>query len=63
MIIQVDNEGRAVLRQLCDAALRQGGIANLDGINKILSLVTDIPAPKKPEKPEDNGKASDTAPK
>lgn len=39
MIIRVDEEGKSVITQLCDIALRTNGIANLNSVNDILSKV------------------------
>jgi len=46
MEIIVDKEGREVIVQLCDIALKQGGVQNLQSVAKILSLTKDkeIPA-------------------
>lgn len=45
MIIQVDQEGRKVIEQLCDIALKQGGVKNLNQVNSILRSVTMLPPP------------------
>lgn len=46
MIIQVDPEGRSVIKQLCDIALRYDGIGNLNQINVILRSVKMLPTPE-----------------
>lgn len=43
MIIQVDKEGKAVIEQLCDIALKQGGVNNLNQVNAILKSVCILP--------------------
>ena len=39
MVILVDKEALSVMNQLCDIALKSGGIQNLDGVNRILGCV------------------------
>lgn len=36
MKIKVDKRGQEAIQQLCDIALKSGGIQNLNGINTIL---------------------------
>lgn len=48
MIIQVDLEGRSVVEQLCDIALKEGGVKNLRAVNRILSSVKVLPPKEKP---------------
>jgi hypothetical protein len=43
MIIQVDEKGKEAITQLVDIALKQGGIANLNGVVEILKSIQDIP--------------------
>ena len=50
MIIQVDQEGKVVIEQLCDIALKQGGVHNLRQVNMIFSSVKLFPVPKVEEK-------------
>ena len=46
MRIIVDGDGRLAINQLCDVALKAGGIANLNSITQILaSTVEEKPAP------------------
>lgn len=40
MIIRTDEEGQQAIVQLCDIALKTGGLKNLDSINTILNGVT-----------------------
>ena len=46
MIIQVDREGEKVISQLCDIALKEGGIKNLNQVNKILRTVVTLFGPE-----------------
>lgn len=39
MRIVVDKEGQEAINQLCDLALKVNGLANLEGVNVILSAV------------------------
>lgn len=45
MIIQVDEEGMNVVKQLVDLALKEGGISNLNQVNVILKSVVVLPTP------------------
>lgn len=63
MIIQTDTEGRGVIEQLCDLALKQGGVSNLNQVNTILSSVHPLaieenPQPKSLEKNKEKVKDS-----
>jgi len=52
MKIVVDQEGKQVLQQLCDIALRAGGLQNLQPINALLNLMqVENPAPAVPPTP------------
>lgn len=42
MKIIADKEGRKKVEELCDLALRGGGLQNLKEVNKILESVEDI---------------------
>lgn len=42
MVIKVDEKGKEMIRQLCDIALKAGGIANLDGVVTILQSTSMI---------------------
>jgi hypothetical protein len=46
MKIIADIEGKKVIEQLCDIALKHGGMQNLQAIQLILENVTDIPEVK-----------------
>lgn len=47
MIIQVDADGRKAISQLCDIALKVGGLNNLQGVSDILGALTPVePTPK-----------------
>ena len=37
MIIEADKQGMEIIRQLCDTALRVGGLQNLPTINSVLT--------------------------
>lgn len=52
MVIQVDAEGKNAVQQLCDIALKDGGIGNLNQVNVILRSVTVLPTPED-EEPEE----------
>lgn len=47
MNITVDREGQQQINSLCDAALRAGGLANLDKINTILQHVVVVDSAEK----------------
>jgi len=36
LVIKVNQAGKSVIEQLCDLALRQGGLGNLNQINLVL---------------------------
>ena len=42
MIIKADKEARVAIEQLCDIALKAGGLSNMNGIGNILKSVEDI---------------------
>lgn len=55
MIIQVDQEGKNVIEQFCDIALKKGGLQNLNQINLVLGtlvLLSESQQPERPEQPE-----------
>lgn len=59
MIIQVDQEGRKVIEQFCDIALKNGGMSNLNQINLVLATMVNISRPmmvplstRQPQQPE-----------
>lgn len=37
MIIKVDKEAQGLIKNLCDVALKTGGLANLEGVLAILN--------------------------
>lgn len=39
MVIKVDNEAHDLLKQLCDIALKAGGIGNLQGVMVMLQSI------------------------
>ncbi len=39
MRILTDEEGKKVIEQLCDIALKQGGLQNINAINVILTSI------------------------
>lgn len=53
-MIIVDQEARGILEQLCDIALRSGGLRNLQPITKVLSSIEDFPSPKGDVSSEDS---------
>ena len=48
MFIKADKEGAEVIKQLCDVALRAGGLSNLGVISNVLNSL-DHPGKPKPE--------------
>lgn len=52
MKIIVDQEGKSAIHQLCDIALKNGGINNLNQINKILGSTVLLPTPENVEPEE-----------
>ena len=42
MVIQSDEEGLKVLEQLCDIALKVGGMSNLKAVNDFWAIVKPI---------------------
>lgn len=47
MIIKTDVEGKNVIGQLCDIALKQGGMQNRVQINMIMDSIELLPEPDK----------------
>lgn len=39
MVINTDEDGKQALIQLCDIALKSGGLQNLQGITQILNAI------------------------
>lgn len=56
MIIRTDKEGKGMVRELCDMALRIGGVKNLPLVNGILSSVEDLPEEENPGFDKDSNK-------
>ena len=59
MIIQVDKEGKDVIEQFCDMALKQGGLQNFNQVDLVLHTVKLLPVPvnkKKGKKGKGKGK-------
>jgi hypothetical protein len=48
-IIRVNDEGRKAVEELCDAALKVGGLRNLPRTVEILRGIEMIPSAEKPE--------------
>jgi len=42
-IIMVNNAGRVIMEQLCDIALKSGGIKNYNGVTQILTSLKALP--------------------
>ena len=51
MILQVDEEGKTAVTQLCDIALKQGGVQVVGGIVNILAAVKQLPFEEQAEEP------------
>ncbi len=49
MIIKADRDAITFIRELCDLALKQGGIKNLEGVNHVLMNITEIEADEEEE--------------
>lgn len=54
MIIRVDEEGKQAVTELCDAALKVGGIRNLHPVTNILRSVEMLPSAEKPDQGDQN---------
>ena len=52
MQIKVDKEGAEVIKQLCDVALRAGGLNSLAGITQVLTCLEHPGKPKQEPVPE-----------
>lgn len=52
MIIQTDVVGKSAVQQLCDIALKQGGVGNLNQVNMILESIVLLPPSKVEENPK-----------
>ena len=49
MKVEVDEEGRKIITDLCDVALRSGGIQNLQAIINILNEIREEKPMEKPK--------------
>lgn len=49
MIIQTDEKGRSAIEQLCDIALKQGGVLNLNAVNLILASISPAVQKEQPQ--------------
>jgi hypothetical protein len=47
MIIKVDKKGKQAVVDLCDVALRVGGLKNLTAVQTVLEAIQDVQVPKK----------------
>lgn len=55
MVIQADAKGKNAIEQLCDVALRVGGMGNRQQVNLVADSIVLLPEPKKESEVEDNG--------
>ena len=46
MEIRTDDEGRKAVLELCDIALKQGGLAVMQGVARVLQAVNAKPEPE-----------------
>ena len=46
MVIKTDAEGKNVIEQLCDVALRAGGVQNLQAVTEVLKSIEVDSGPK-----------------
>lgn len=54
MKISVDKEGQIAIQELCDVALKSGGMANLPRVGQILASVTIIETESSSESVKEN---------
>ena len=52
MKITADKEGVEVIRQLCDVALRAGGLHNLAAITPVLQMIQELATPEQEKVPD-----------
>lgn len=52
MKIQADEEGKKLIQILCDAALKYGGLQNINAVNTVLSSLNKKEEPKNPDEDE-----------
>jgi len=50
MKIEADKEGAIAIRQLCDVALRAGGLTNMQGVTQILNGLKESKEPEQVDK-------------
>lgn len=55
MILQTDKEGKAAVIQLCDIALKQGGLQIMQGVTQILGAIKELP-PESQDEGDDSDK-------
>jgi len=48
MQIKTDREGAVVIRELCDIALKQGGLQSMAGITRVLTCLDHPDKPRNP---------------
>ena len=55
MVIQTDEEGKKAVIQLCDIALRQGGVQVMQGVTTVLGSIKVLPfePEAEPETPDE----------
>lgn len=53
MKIIVDQEARVMIEQLCDIALKAGGIQNLTGVNHLLKFLEEHKKPTESKTPNE----------
>ncbi len=57
MIVQTDEEGKALIVQVSDMALKYNGVRALGQVKGLLGAIRPLPPePKKPDKPKKKGK-------
>lgn len=49
LIIKTNKNGKDAITQLCDIALKYGGMQNIQGVSQILNSIQDIEEPLKKE--------------
>ena len=54
IVIQADAKGKNAIEQLCDVALRVGGMSNRKQVNLVADSIVLLPEPEKESEVEDN---------